>query len=299
MKKIYCYAVVLILLSTGCGVSKQVHQAALDEVKSKTTQIEGLKQELEKTREEIDRLKKELEKVTTAKDDEISSLKKELEILSKKADETSKEIERPKREEAASSGGEKVRDEDYVKLTQKVEELSKEKDFLAREFERFKKYADEEQEINKKIDAAYDTISKELGSEIGKGVIGASKGRGRLSISFSLFDSGDASVNKRGALVLNKIGRVLKNLSKMEVRVEGHTDSAGIGPKIRNRYPSNWELSTARATNIVKYLREKAGIDPKLLSASGLAKYRPVSDNKTEKQRGKNRRVEIVLIPLQ
>lgn len=292
MRKIYCCVVVLMFFLAGCGVSKQVHQAALDDVKSKEAQIEGLKQELEKTREEIDRLKNELDRATTEKDEEISSLKKELEMLSSKADETSKEIEK------AEGGGEQEKGADYETLTNKVEELLKEKDFLAREVERLKKYGDEEQEINKKIEAVYDAISKRLDSEIRKDLLSVSKGKGRISISFSLFDSGDAAVNKRGKLVLKSIGKVVKELSKMDIRVEGHTDSVGIGPKIRKTYPTNWELSTARATNVVKYLKEKAGIDPKYLTASGLAKYRPVLDNKTEKERAKNRRVEIVLIPM-
>ncbi len=79
--------------------------------------------------------------------------------------------------------------------------------------------------------------------------------------------------------------------------MEGHTDNVPIGPAIIDKFPTNWELSTARATTVVRYLQER-GVNPGYLSAEGYSEYRPVAPNDTEEGKSKNRRIEIVLIPL-
>ncbi len=71
-----------------------------------------------------------------------------------------------------------------------------------------------------------------------------------------------------------------------------------IYSSLKTRFPTNWELSTARATQVVKYLQEDGGLDPALLSATGYSEYQPVAPNDTDEGRRKNRRIEIVLLPL-
>ncbi|MDK2959817.1 MAG: chemotaxis protein MotB, partial [Bacillota bacterium] len=75
--------------------------------------------------------------------------------------------------------------------------------------------------------------------------------------------------------------------------VEGHTDNLPINTY---RFPSNWELSTARATTVVRYLAEKHGIPPDRLSAAGYGEWRPVAPNDTPEHRAQNRRVDIVVL---
>lgn len=91
---------------------------------------------------------------------------------------------------------------------------------------------------------------------------------------------------------LDPIAEFIK-LNPVEVRVSGHTDSLPISTP---RFPSNWELSAARANAVLRYLVEEHGIDPKTISAVGHAHHRPVADNETEEGRRKNRRVEIEVI---
>jgi len=93
--------------------------------------------------------------------------------------------------------------------------------------------------------------------------------------------------------ILNKIARILKKYADKEILIEGHTDDAPISS---SRFSSNWELSTARATTILRYLEEKEGISAKRLSAAGYGEYRPVATNATREGREKNRRVEIVIL---
>jgi chemotaxis protein MotB len=80
--------------------------------------------------------------------------------------------------------------------------------------------------------------------------------------------------------------------------VEGHTDNVPIGPDLVHIFPTNWELSVARAVAVVRFLQEKGGIQPKRLSARGYSYYRPVAPNESEEGRRQNRRIEIILIPV-
>ena len=107
-----------------------------------------------------------------------------------------------------------------------------------------------------------------------------------------LFDFGKAAINPEGFVILDKIAGVLGKMP-YAVRVEGHTDNVPIETR---RFPSNWELSVARAVSVVKYFAEVSNIDPKKLSAVGYGESRPVAANDTLFNRAKNRRVEILLL---
>jgi len=97
--------------------------------------------------------------------------------------------------------------------------------------------------------------------------------------------------------ILERVGKVLKNTKNKIIRVEGHTDNVAIKPPLLEKFPSNWELSTARATNVVRFLQDKVGIEPVRLEAIGMSEYHPVATNKTPAGRSKNRRIEINLMP--
>jgi flagellar motor protein MotB len=106
------------------------------------------------------------------------------------------------------------------------------------------------------------------------------------------FDSGSASVRPDSMPLLDNIAQAIDKYSN-SIRIEGHTDNVPIKT---SQFPSNWELSTARATNIVHYLVKTHGISPDRLSAVGYGEYRPIADNSTEEGRQKNRRVDIVVL---
>jgi chemotaxis protein MotB len=112
-----------------------------------------------------------------------------------------------------------------------------------------------------------------------------------------LFNSGSVTLSQSGEEIIDKIAGVAKGYPDRHVRVEGHTDDVGIAPEYRNKYPSNWELSTRRATAVVRRLVDKHGMEPDRLSAIGFGEYRPVADNETSEGRAKNRRVVIVIGP--
>lgn len=113
-----------------------------------------------------------------------------------------------------------------------------------------------------------------------------------------LFESGHADVSEGGQKVLAEVAPSLLRLKGYTIQVAGHTDRTRVvNPETRERFPTNWELSTARATNVVRYLEERGKIPGSRLEAAGFAEYRPVAGNASAEDRAKNRRIELVLIP--
>ncbi len=113
-----------------------------------------------------------------------------------------------------------------------------------------------------------------------------------LSSDELLFDLGRAEIRPEAKQVLDKMANVLRAIHN-DVLVEGHTCDLPIATFL---YPSNWELSTARATEVVRYMIETKGLDPKRIGAAGYADARPYLPNTSEKNRRYNRRVDIVVL---
>jgi len=110
-----------------------------------------------------------------------------------------------------------------------------------------------------------------------------------------LFDSGSAKINDRGMELLQIMAGPLNNNKDHSIVVEGHTDNVPLSPALKQRFPSNWELSTARAAAVVRFFQEQGKIEPQRLSARGYSFYRPVASNDSEEGRHQNRRIEIIL----
>lgn len=113
-----------------------------------------------------------------------------------------------------------------------------------------------------------------------------------ISLDGTFFDSGSDQLKSDGRELLNALAEDLLTMNNM-VRIEGHTDSVPIQTP---RFPSNWELSTARATSIVAYLVRQFGFTPDRLSGAGYAEFCPIADNDTADGRARNRRVDIVVL---
>jgi chemotaxis protein MotB len=103
-------------------------------------------------------------------------------------------------------------------------------------------------------------------------------------------------IKKEGLAVLKRVVEISKKVKDKNIRIEGHTDNVKITSRLAKVYPTNWELSAARAINVLKYLQQQ-GIDPKILSATAFGEYQPLADNSTAEGRAKNRRIAIILLP--
>lgn len=173
-----------------------------------------------------------------------------------------------------------------AELSALVEELSKSK----------KKLEQAKAELEKKS-SEYEQLAASLEGEIQSGRVELSELRGRMTVKMKdkiLFSSGSATLNKDGKESLRAIAQALRGLSGKTIRVEGHTDDVPTAPG--SPFPTNWELSSARALAVVRFLQE-AGVDPTHLAAAGYGEFQPIAPNGTPEGRSQNRRIEIVLAP--
>jgi chemotaxis protein MotB len=146
--------------------------------------------------------------------------------------------------------------------------------------------------------ATYDQLMSQLQQEVSEGQIAIQQYENKLTVNVAekiFFDSGKATLKPGGKEILKKVGAVIKGLADKVVRVEGHTDNVPIAKLLRPTYPTNWELSAARATTVVRFLQDSAGVPPTMLTAAAYSEYQPIAPNDTPANKQKNRRIEIVL----
>jgi len=204
--------------------------------------------------------------------------------------------------EAARAKAElKKSQEAQTDLAYRLADLETQKAAIAAELEA--KLADiskqKEEEIAR-VRATYEELAADMKEEIEQGQVKITQLADRLSVSMVekiLFPSGEAEISPRGLKVLERVGGVLKNTKDKIIQVQGHTDNVPISGSLQKTFPTNWELSAARAINVVRFLQEKVGIEPERLQAVGMSEYKPVASNKTPAGRAQNRRIEIVLMP--
>ena len=145
----------------------------------------------------------------------------------------------------------------------------------------------------------HQSLEDEMRAALESKDVAISQLQGKLTVSILdrvMFDSGEAELKPSGAAVLRKVAAVLAQHPNLKIHVIGHTDNVPIRASARSRFPSNWELSTARATAAVRYLTENAGVDPRRLGALGYGEFRPVADNTTPEGRARNRRIAITIL---
>ena len=200
----------------------------------------------------------------------------------------------------------------YVELENQAnatrEQLEQENKRLSSQVAQLERELDKERttvEIQKKeiseLDKTRSEIESNLKAQIANKDVRIEEIEGKLKVTFIdkiLFDSGSVEVKPKGQEVLLKLAESFKDNRDQVIVVEGHTDDVKIGGALRDRFPTNWELSAARATAVVRFLQEKGEIEPERLTASGFSFYRPLALNESEEGRALNRRIEIMLIPV-
>jgi chemotaxis protein MotB len=166
-----------------------------------------------------------------------------------------------------------------------------------------KKLADLEKKApsEAQLKSAQEALVSSLNEQIKKQEIAIKELAGGLSLSMVdriLFKLGEATLTPQGEKVLAKVGAGLKQIQGKMIRVVGHTDTIPIRKEYLDKFPSNWELSAARASTVVRYFQDKSGLDPKEMEAVGRSFYQPAAPMDTEKNRALNRRVEILIAPI-
>lgn len=270
----------------------------LDELSNKGIMTSKAIEDLKTEKERLDASDK-------AKSGELSALKIQLDEQTVRSNTLTKDFNAIKSDKDNLTVSLQTKSDEIALLNATLINLTKENEYLRREVDRLQMKSGEisaqkEQELAR-VKTTYESLVKEMQSEIEQGDIKITQAVDRLSVNMVekiLFDSGRADVKQDGLKVLKRVGNVLKSVTDRQIRVEGHTDNKAIGGRLRDKYPTNWELSTARAANVVRFLEDKVGLDRKLLSVAGMADNKPVASNDTLEGRSANRRIEIILLPL-
>ena len=183
---------------------------------------------------------------------------------------------------------------------EKLTQLEGERTRLSTERDQLQQTVQEKEAELARLKATYEDIEQKLKAEITEGEIRLSQAAGRIQVDLVdkiLFDSGEASLSERGGEVLARLGAVLAKVEGRSILVSGHTDDAPPSQRLAATFPTNWELSVARAVNVVRFLGEKASVPAGRLVAAGHGDTKPIASNATPQGRARNRRIEILLIP--
>jgi chemotaxis protein MotB len=170
---------------------------------------------------------------------------------------------------------------------------------MRQELQKHAQAAEDSAQVLQRMKDLEDSLRLRLQNEIGAKDVEIERLRSQLSVRVLdriLFRTGSAEILPQGRKVLDAVATALAD-GKETIRIEGHTDIVPIGPVLKRKYFSNWELSGARASSVARFFQHKHGLEPTRMEAVGFSKYRPVAANDTEADRQRNRRVEIVLTP--
>jgi chemotaxis protein MotB len=151
-------------------------------------------------------------------------------------------------------------------------------------------------ELAEKRSKTYRDLAQKLRSMVEAGKLEVSIRKGRMVVKLAdqiLFDAGRTELKPEGKAALTEVANALRTIPDRDFLIAGHTD---IDPIRGRKFRSNWDLSAARAVEVVAFLQQ-GGVDPARLAASGFAEYDPVADNGNAEGKAQNRRIEVIVMP--
>ncbi len=259
------------LLGAGCMMSSTHEQVLKDERAKSAVQLDQTRKKLTKERDEQAELKKKCD--TNLSNTQVAKKKIEADLAAR-----SMQIEKLLDEKGALT-------KERTHLTAEQQKLSSE----IQELQRMRAAAE-------KRSADYKDLLKKLAKMIDAGSLQVKVRNGRMLVQMSsdvLFAPASTRLKPEATEGIQELATTLATFTGRKFQVLGHSDSTPIHSA---RFPSNWELSSQRATEVVKLMIE-AGVPPQMLSAAGSAEFDPLVDNEIPENRATNRRVEIIFMP--
>lgn len=185
-------------------------------------------------------------------------------------------------------------------LYENIETLSTELKNKKTELEKKQSVIEIQDQVIKLLDDTKKTIESSLKNKIAANEVEVIHMEDKLKVVLIdkiLYDSGSYQLKPEGKKLLLTLAESLKENKNQQIVVEGHADSIPLSAGLSKIFPSNWELSAARAAAVVRFLQAEGGLNPQSLSVRGYSYYRPVASNNAEEGRHQNRRIEIILEP--
>ncbi len=273
-------ALALLAPLAGC-VKKSTHEVALADLASARAEGEALREQVARQEAREAELEAELTEIRRREqglEDRIATLEREVRTLEDLRAE-------------AVTGLNTTRSE-VERLQLLLSQRGSEYEALREQLSTLRAIEEEIRDRNR----IYEDVIGQFRSLIDAGQVSVDISRGRMVIQLPqdiLFASGSANIGGEGRNTLLEVGRVLGQLEDRQFQVEGHTDDVPISTE---RFPSNWELSSARALSVVRLLIQ-AGVPPENVSGAGYGEFQPVASNEEAAGRRLNRRIEIVMLP--
>jgi chemotaxis protein MotB len=230
-------------------------------------------------------------KMEAGKNEEIAALQKQKADLEQQKSDVEQQKKAVEQQKSALENDNKALKQQVDGLSQQNAATKKQADALAQEKAALIA-------ANQQRQQQYEALVQGLAKEVEKGQLQVRQYKNMLAVDLAekvFFDSGKATLKKEGKEVLKKVGEALKGYENKIIRVVGHTDNVPLAKSLQATFPTNWDLSVARATTVVRFLQE-VGIPPERMVPSGRGEYDPVASNDTPEGRQKNRRIEIMLI---
>ncbi|NNF39646.1 MAG: OmpA family protein [Gemmatimonadetes bacterium] len=274
-------ALLLLPALSGC-VKKGTHQRALDEIAQARIDQQALQVEMRERLAEADADRRAAAEERRVAEErlraDLAAVRDSLETMTERRAEAEARFEEARTEVYRLEVLQRDRGAEFQRLQQRLQSL-----------------AAIEREVRQR-NAIYEEVIGRFQSLIDAGRLSVAIDRGRMVIQLPqdiLFESGSATLGSDGRSTLAEVAEVLADIDDRSFQVEGHTDDVPIATA---RFPSNWELSTARALSVVRLLVDR-GVNPMTLSGAGYGEFRPVADNGDAQGRRQNRRIEIVMLP--
>lgn len=246
---------------------------------------------------------KELETVITKLKADLNESTNQNESLKSQLDTAKTELAAKSSDSSNSLNQSQVRIQELESLSKELEsqlgtsmsDQNSLKDSVAQMKKALQEMKERETEAKSRIEE-YDTLKNSLNALANTGALQVKIVDGRMVVALPgdvLFTSGSAWLSKKGQKTIDEVAKQLTKIPERKFQIEGHTD---IVPINTEKYPSNWDLASARALNVLKQMVE-SGMDKNRLSAASFGPIHPVASNDTPKGRASNRRIEIIVVP--
>ena len=283
------------ILLTGC--------VGIEDYERKTDEAAGLRGELAKYQGEIDELQRKIEELDgqiKQKDLENQELSQSLTMARRHSQQIETRVadlraQMTSQQSQQTESAKKARrfERAYENSRTRVRELQKNLVAVQKKLLRFEDRIRFQSQLEKDMKA-------QLSRERRRGIVQVRREGDRVLISIAsaiLFKSGSAKIRSESKALLVKFSSLLRRYANREVQVQGHTDNVQISDRLAERWETNWELSAARATRVLRYFVEVGNLDPRRVSGAGMGEFRPIADNDTREGRRTNRRIEIIIYP--
>lgn len=268
------------------------------EIAAKEAEIEVLQAQLEEAPDPMI-VAKTIEQKVQEKEAEIIELEMEKDELETEIAQANRELAQANRELAELRSENRTIQRQNERLALQVKDLEAENEELLEVLEIYEGIERESVEL---MDIILERINELLYEEIRDGKVRIFKGTLGIVldvVSEHMFDVGSVRINKGGEQILGKIGTLLGEIDGYLIGVIGNADSKPIvTPSLKKQFPTNWELSAARGATVVRYFIEVSGVSPTRFISMGLGEFQPIDTNLTIDGRGNNRRVDLVLLPM-